>query len=93
MAIKNYLKGQAEDDQYIDFVCVGNRGLNVGNAVDGENYLGTVAQNMIAMRKLNVIFVPWIPRWKDSCRKRQQQTAGVFTEEETRNNKQMLRDK
>ena len=56
--IKNYLIGQAEDDAYIDFTCVGNRGLNVGNAVDGDNYLGTVAQNMIAMKKLNVIFVP-----------------------------------
>ena len=56
--IKMYLREQAEDDSYIDFVCVGNRGLNVGNAADGENYLGTVANAMIAMKKLNVVFIP-----------------------------------
>ena len=43
---------------YVDFVCVGNRGLNVGNAAEGDNYLGRVAQAMIAMKRLNVIFVP-----------------------------------
>ena len=56
--IKSYLKEQSEDDMYIDFVCVGNRGLNVGNAVDGENFLGTVARAMISMRRLNTIFIP-----------------------------------
>ena len=56
--VKEYLREQDENDAYIDFICVGNRGLNVGNAVDGENYLGTVAQAMIGMRRLNVIFVP-----------------------------------
>ena len=56
--IKMYLREQSEDSAYVDFVCVGNRGLNVGNAVDGENYLGTVANAMIAMKKLNVIFIP-----------------------------------
>ena len=49
---------QAEDDSYIDFVCVGNRGLNVGNAADGDNFMGNVASSMIAMRQLNVIFIP-----------------------------------
>ena len=56
--IKMYLREQSEDDSYIDFACVGNRGINVGNAVDGENFMGSVASSMIAMRQLNVIFVP-----------------------------------
>lgn len=56
--IKRYLKEQDETDSYVDFVCVGNRGLNMGNAADGDNYLGSVANSMIAMRQLNVIFVP-----------------------------------
>jgi len=56
--IKNYLKEQSEDSDYVDFVAVGNRGLNMGNAVDGDDYLGTVARAMISMRKINVIFVP-----------------------------------
>jgi len=41
--IKNYLREQSENDNYIDFCCVGNRGINVGSAASGENYLGTVA--------------------------------------------------
>ena len=57
--IKMYLREQSEDDNYVDFVCVGNRGLNVGSAADGDNYMGTVASSMIAMRQLNVIFMPW----------------------------------
>lgn len=52
------MKEQDETDMYVDFVCVGNRGLNMGNAADGDNYLGSVANSMIAMRQLNVIFVP-----------------------------------
>ncbi len=56
--IKQYLKEQSDDDAYIDFVCVGNRGLNMGNAADGDDYLGTVARAMIQMRKLNTIFCP-----------------------------------
>ena len=56
--IKMYLREQSEDDNYVDFVCVGNRGLNVGSAADGDNYMGTVASSMIAMRQLNVIFMP-----------------------------------
>ena len=56
--IKQYFVEQDENDDYVDFCAVGNRGLNVGNAVVGENFLGTVAQAMISMRKLNVIFVP-----------------------------------
>ena len=56
--IKMYLREQDQNDAYIDFVVVGNRGLNVGNAVDGENYMGSVAMAMISMRRLNVIFCP-----------------------------------
>ena len=57
--IKEYLKEQCDDQSYIDFVCVGNRGLNMGNAADGDDYLGSVARAMISMRKLNCIFMPW----------------------------------
>lgn len=53
-----YLREQDQDDAYIDFVVVGNRGLNMGNAVDGDNYMGSVAMAMISMRRLNVIFCP-----------------------------------
>lgn len=56
--VKDYLRDQDPTEAYVDFVCVGNRGLNVGNHVDGENYLGSVAQAMIGFKKLNVIFVP-----------------------------------
>ena len=56
--IKEYLKEQSENDMYIDFVCIGSRGLNVGNAADGDNFMGRRAQEMIAFRKLNVIFIP-----------------------------------
>lgn len=56
--IKTYLIEQKEDDNYVDFICIGNRGLNVGNAVDGDNFLGHVAMAMIAFKKLNVIFCP-----------------------------------
>ena len=56
--IKEYLREQAESEFYVDFVCVGNRGINMGNAVDGDNYMGSVASSMIGMRQLNVIFVP-----------------------------------
>lgn len=56
--IKDYLVEQSENDSYIDFCVVGNRGINVGNAVEGQNYLGRVAQAMLAFKRLNVIFVP-----------------------------------
>lgn len=56
--IKRYLREQDQDDAYIDFVVVGNRGLNMGNAADGDNYMGSVAMAMISMRRLNVIFCP-----------------------------------
>lgn len=58
--IKNYLIGQREDNKYVDFVSVGNKGLNAsGGAAGGANdYLGSVARAMISMRKLNVIFIP-----------------------------------
>ena len=58
--IKRYLKAQAAEDEanYVDFVAVGNRGLNVGNAVIGDDYLGPNARAMLSMRKLNCIFMP-----------------------------------
>lgn len=56
--IKRYLREQSQNDEYVDFCCVGNRGLNVGSVARGENYLGHVAQAMIGFKKLNVIFVP-----------------------------------
>ena len=56
--IKDYLVEQKENDSYIDFCAVGSRGINVGNAVDGPNYLGRVAQAMIGFKSLNIIFVP-----------------------------------
>lgn len=56
--VKEHLRAQAENDQYIDFCCVGNRGNNVGSAANGDDYLGSVARAMISMRQLNVIFFP-----------------------------------
>ena len=59
-AIKAYLVGQAEDGMYVDFVSVGNKGLNSSGAAagGGDDHLGSVARAMISMRKLNVIFIP-----------------------------------
>ena len=56
--IKKYLQEQSENDEYVDFCAVGNRGLNVGSVARGDNYLGHVAEAMIAFKRLNVIFVP-----------------------------------
>jgi len=57
--VKEWLLSQAEDDRYIDFISIGARGSNAGEATGGpEDFLGSVARAMISMRKLNVIFVP-----------------------------------
>ena len=56
--VKEFLQQQAENESYIDFCCVGNRGLNMARTGQGDDFLGTVARAMISMRQLNVIFFP-----------------------------------
>ena len=58
--IKNYLKDEAQDTKkhgYIDFVAVGNQGMNFASK-DTEQYLGSVANAVLRARKMNSIFVP-----------------------------------
>ena len=58
--IKNYLKDEAQDIKkhgYIDFVAVGNQGMNFASK-DTEQYLGSVANAVLRARKMNSIFVP-----------------------------------
>lgn len=58
--IKEYLKMEAQDIQkhgYIDFVAVGNQGMNFASK-DSEKYLGSVANAVLRARRMNSIFVP-----------------------------------
>lgn len=41
---------------YVDFICVGNVGMNFASA-KSEKYLGSVANAMLRIRKLNTIFI------------------------------------
>lgn len=58
--IKQYLKDEAQDINkhgYIDFVAVGNQGMNFASK-DSEKYLGSVANAVLRARRMNSIFVP-----------------------------------
>lgn len=57
--IKHYLKYEAQDVDkhgYIDFVAVGNQGMDFTNK-NTEKYLGSVANAVIRAKKMNVIFI------------------------------------
>ena len=55
--IKQYLVEQSNDDNYVDFVALGNRGINFNSGKE-EDKIGTVGKAIIAARKMNCIFVP-----------------------------------
>lgn len=58
--IKKHLKYQAQDVNqhgYIDFVAVGNQGMNFASKND-EKYLGSVANAVVRAKKMNAIFIP-----------------------------------
>lgn len=54
--VQKYLVEESTDDNYVDFVGVGNRGVH--KRAEDKATLGSMAEIMIADRHLNVIFVP-----------------------------------
>lgn len=55
MMIKQYLKSKNDSD-YMDFVVVGNQGLNFASK-DSKQYLGSVSNAVIIAKKMNCLFV------------------------------------
>lgn len=55
--IKQYLVDQSNADNYVDFVALGNRGINFLSGKEDDK-IGTVGKSVIAARKMNCIFVP-----------------------------------
>lgn len=58
--IQDYLQNQAQNDQihgYIDFVAVGNGGLKYDKS-HGQSMLGSVANNILRQKNMNVLFCP-----------------------------------
>ena len=60
--IKQYLGSQVSEEpgkesDYIDFVAVGNSGLNF-NAHEEPEYLGQVAGTILRAKRMNCIFIP-----------------------------------
>lgn len=62
--IQKHLMDQAAvgDDgimhDYIDFVCVGNTGLNFNPQTHEPNYLGSTAAMVLRAKKMNCLFIP-----------------------------------
>lgn len=54
--IKNYLVAESNEDNYVDFVAVGNNGVNY--AKNKGTTLGSVAEMILRAPKMNVIFCP-----------------------------------
>ena len=54
--IKNYLVYESNQDNYIDFVAVGNVGVNA--LKNKGTTLGSVADMIVRAPKMNVIFCP-----------------------------------
>jgi nucleotide-binding universal stress UspA family protein len=46
----------AVDNNYIDFVAVGNNGADFSNHLHDKKYLGSVANGVIRKSNLNVLF-------------------------------------
>ena len=55
--IQAYLIDESNNDNYVDFIACGN----IGNNRSSKNNLGSTAGMCIRAKKMNVIFVPWIP--------------------------------
>ena len=54
--IKQYLKDEMNDDNYIDFVAVGSKGA-ASVEKDTDDYIGSVATLVLQARQMNCIFV------------------------------------
>ena len=54
--IRDYCQATADKDNYIDIILVGNQGADFSSR-DENNYLGTVANDIIRNTKLNVLFI------------------------------------
>lgn len=55
--IKHYLIEESNKDNYIDFVAVGNVGMNFSSSKP-EKYIGSVASAVLKAKRMNVIFLP-----------------------------------
>ncbi len=56
--IVKYLMSSASEDNYIDFVGVGNTGIDHHIHAGDKKYLGSVASGVIHKSNLNVLFYP-----------------------------------
>ena len=54
--IKQYLKDEMNDENYIDFVAVGSKGA-ASIEKDTDQYIGSVATLVLSARNMNCIFV------------------------------------
>lgn len=55
--IQQYLIDESNKDNYVDFVAVGNAGMNFSSN-ESKNYLGSVASMVLRAKRMNVIFCP-----------------------------------
>lgn len=55
-AIQQYLICESNADNFVDFVCVGNNGVNY--MTSKGNTLGSVADMVVRAKRMNVIFCP-----------------------------------
>ena len=54
--IKQYLKDEMNENNYIDFVVVGNKGMASAEK-DSPDYIGSVATLVLQAKRMNCIFV------------------------------------
>jgi len=54
--VQHFLIDESEDDHYVDFIGIGNRGIH--HQVADSATIGSMAEIMITDRRINVIFVP-----------------------------------
>jgi len=55
--IKKFLLVLADDNNYADFVAVGNAGQNYSSK-NSKDYLGSVASMVLRAKRMNCVFVP-----------------------------------
>ncbi len=56
--ILNYIMSSASQDNYIDFLAVGNTGNDIKNHTGDHRYIGSVAGGVIRKSNLNILFFP-----------------------------------
>lgn len=55
--IQKYLIEESNKDNYVDFVAIGNAGMNFSSNRPAD-YLGSVASMILKAKRMNVIFCP-----------------------------------